>query len=88
MTTQVEVIAPSSITEISWNGELQDLRRTEHGTLMFDVPEPPSLNLPTLHTWKVINRYNIFFSKQASRLRLVYEVCLKHKGISTMHHLQ
>lgn len=55
MTTQVEVVARSSIAQIDWNGERQAVRRSSHGTLIFDVSGPPSLKLPVLQNWKAMN---------------------------------
>ncbi|GJJ13402.1 hypothetical protein Clacol_007656 [Clathrus columnatus] len=55
MTTQVEVVGPSAVTKITWNGMEQVVRRTDQGTLVFNAFGPPSLSLPDLKKWKVLN---------------------------------
>ncbi|KAJ3969250.1 glycoside hydrolase family 35 protein [Lentinula raphanica] len=53
-TTTIEFIAPSVVSKLSWNGALQQVQKTTHGTLIATVNFDNShLTLPVLGTWKV-----------------------------------
>ena len=56
--TEVEVISPSVVTGLTWNGKPQRLRKTSRRSLMFTVGGiPPPIVLPALDNWRVIDRY-------------------------------
>ena len=55
--TNVEVIAPNSVSKITWNGKPQQLQKTARNSLAFAVgSSAPSVALPALDNWKVIDR--------------------------------
>ncbi|CAL1714365.1 unnamed protein product [Somion occarium] len=55
-TTNVEVIAPASVTTVTWNGKQQEFHTTTRNSLAFTVgSSTPAVSLPRLDSWKVLN---------------------------------
>ncbi|KAJ5626349.1 beta-galactosidase [Penicillium lagena] len=53
--TRLEVFAPKHIKEISWNGKKLHTSGTAYGSLISLTPEPKSITLPLLDSWKFKN---------------------------------
>ena len=52
-TTELEVIAPSRITSLTWNGDAIAVRRSSDGTLVATLPGPQRVTVPALTTWRM-----------------------------------
>ncbi|KAK7462971.1 hypothetical protein VKT23_007552 [Stygiomarasmius scandens] len=54
-TTSLEVIAPSGISQVTWNGATVDVTESSRGSLTATLEVPSSnISLPTLGSWKVM----------------------------------
>lgn len=50
--TNIEVFAPKSVDEISWNGEILTTTRTNYGSIIASSGQAPSIQLPSYGSWK------------------------------------
>lgn len=56
-TTTIEVVAPSPVSELTWNGIPQQVVKTPWNTLTTTIHVPSNaVNLPSLDNWKVLDR--------------------------------
>ncbi|KAJ7644336.1 glycoside hydrolase family 35 protein [Roridomyces roridus] len=51
--TSIEVVAPQSVSQISWNGVAVPVNKTARGTFSGQVGSANTITLPTLSNWKV-----------------------------------
>ncbi|KAJ3555978.1 hypothetical protein NM688_g2283 [Phlebia brevispora] len=52
-TTSVEAFAPLNINTIKWNGQVQHVKKTSHGSFKFSAAAVNNVTLPSFKTWKV-----------------------------------
>jgi beta-galactosidase len=50
--TTLEIFAPHSVREITWNGKEVKTSRTSYGSLKATLAAPPTIKLPALTSWR------------------------------------